>query len=282
MSSDEVAALEARLLILRNRAQAAARVMQDRSKGRAASDAAGATWAETRREAEKVERELQAVRRRVKGTAEQKRTVPKRATRGLKNSKYAKKHRPWSPPTPSSTPPNASLASAAQPAGKETGPPRDAASHDYRIKTAHEISRRLKENGHPTPLGDSASGVVLVVEQPVGPRVLEALQLCLRAVGLPDAYVTYASTGLLAQELLAINPYVLVAIGAGAARDIDATSYPATRQPFSEAEPGAWFSWTQGCRGLLLPSLTPALDNEAAKRRFWRAFLTLKTLASTP
>jgi hypothetical protein len=137
----------------------------------------------------------------------------------------------------------------------------------------------MKESGHPAPLGDPPSGIVLVVEQPVGPRVLEALKLSLRAVGLPEAYVTYAATGLLAEELLATEPHALVAIGTGAARDIDAAGHPLVSQPFSEAEQGVWFSWTKGTSGLLVPSLAAALDDEAAKRRFWRTFLGLKVLA---
>jgi hypothetical protein len=172
-----------------------------------------------------------------------------------------------------------------RPAGRLAGngkrPPRDA-TDDYRGKTEYEISRisrRMKEKGHPAPLGDPASGIVLVVEQPVGPRVLEALELSLRAVGLPQAYVTYASTGLLQEELLATEPRALVAVGAGAASDIDTTGYPLVRQLFSEAEPGVWFSWTKGTVGILVPSLSSALDNEAAKRRFWRTFLGLKVLA---
>lgn len=140
----------------------------------------------------------------------------------------------------------------------------------------------MKEGGHPAPLGDPTSGVVLVVEQPTGPRTLEALKLSLRAVGLPEAYVTYESTGLLAQEIRATEPHALVAIGAGAGRDIDALDYPLVRQPFSEADPGIWFAWTKGTAGLILPALAPALDDDAAKRRFWRAFLTLKDLAPRP
>jgi hypothetical protein len=160
--------------------------------------------------------------------------------------------------------------------------PRDAAG-DYREKAAYEISRlsrRMKGDGHPAPLGDPTSGVVLVVEQPVGPRALEALTLSLQAVGLPEAYVTYESTGLLAEEIQATEPRALIAIGAGAARDVDAVAYPLVKQPFSEAEPGIWFAWTKGTAGLVLPSLAPALDDDAAKRRFWRAFLTLRDLAS--
>ena len=164
------------------------------------------------------------------------------------------------------------------------GRTRDAAG-EYREKTAYEISRlakRIKEQGHPAPLGDPTSGVVLVVEQPVGPRVLEALKRSLDAVGLPQAYVTYEETGSLAQEILATQPQVLVAIGPGAARDIDALQLSLIRQPFSDAEPGIWFPWTKGTSGLVLPAIVPALDDDAAKRRFWQAFLSLRDLRYSP
>jgi hypothetical protein len=162
--------------------------------------------------------------------------------------------------------------------GKES--PRPAAS-EYRAKVAHEfsrLSRLIKHSGHPAPLGDPASGVVLVVEQPIGPRVLQALERSLKTVGLPEAYVTYASTGLLAQEILAAEPHALVAVGPGAARDIDAFEHPLAQYPFSTAEIGAWFAWTKGTTGLSLPALAPALEDDAAKRRFWRAFLTLRDI----
>jgi hypothetical protein len=160
--------------------------------------------------------------------------------------------------------------------------PRDAAS-DYRDKVAHEISqlsKLMKRAGHPAPLGDPASGVVLVVEQPVGPRVLQAVERSLESVELPEAYVTYASTGLLAREILAAEPHALVAVGPGAASEIDALGYPLVRRTFSEAESGVWFAWTKGTAGLSLPALVPALDDEEAKRRFWRAFLALRDLAA--
>jgi hypothetical protein len=165
------------------------------------------------------------------------------------------------------------------PAAKEQ-PPRPAAG-EYRAKVAHEfsrLSRLIKQAGHPAPLGNPASGVVLVVEQPVGPRVLQALQRSLKTVGLPEAYVTCASTGLLAQEILAAEPHALVAVGPGAARDIDALEQPLAQYPFSTAEIGAWFAWTKGTAGLSLPALAPALEDDAAKRRFWQAFLTLRDI----
>jgi hypothetical protein len=155
---------------------------------------------------------------------------------------------------------------------------------DYRAKLSHEasrLSRRLREAGHPAPLGDPASGIVLVLEQPVGPRAIEALTLSLQSVGLSEAYVTWAATGFLLEEILLSEPTVLVAVGPGAAHHIDDLGYPLARRPFSEAVPGDWFTWTRGTAGLLLPSLAPALDDDAAKRRFWRAFLALRAVTPT-
>ena len=169
-----------------------------------------------------------------------------------------------------------------RPAKGQTGGPVDAAE-DYRRKTEREISvisRRMKAAGHPAPLGDPTTGVVLVIEQPVGPRVLDALAASLAAVGLPDAYVTYASTGLLKEELLATEPHALVAVGPGAAREVDGLDHPLARAPFSEAEEGVPFAWTRGTSGLLLPPLSPALTDDTRKRRFWRCFLVLKDLAA--
>lgn len=162
---------------------------------------------------------------------------------------------------------------------------RRSADDEYRAKTEHEISvlsRRIKSTGHPAPTGDPSSGVVLVVEQPVGPRVLQALERSLDAVGLAGSYVTYTSTGTLAEEILATEPHALVAVGPTAAREIDALGHPLAQSPFSEAETGVWFTWTKGTAGLALPPLASALDDEAAKRRFWRAFLALRDLAPTP
>ena len=170
-----------------------------------------------------------------------------------------------------------------RPANKEKRASRGAAG-DYRAKVAHEIShlsRLMKRAGHPAPLGDPTSGIVLVVEQPVGPRILQALERSLKTVELPEAYVTFASTGLLAREILAAEPHALVAVGPGAAREIDALGYPLVRCSFSEAESGVWFTWTKGTAGLSLPALISALDDEGAKRSFWRAFLALRDLATT-
>lgn len=165
------------------------------------------------------------------------------------------------------------------PAGNEKKP--RAAAEDHRAKTAHEadrISRKLVRSAHPAPAGDPASGLMLLVEPPAGPRALDALRRSLDRVNLPEAYVTWSSTGLLAEELLALEPAALVAVGPGAAREIDALDHPLARNRFATAAEGSWFAWTPGTAGLLLPPLAPALHDDRAKRRFWHAFLALRSL----
>lgn len=155
---------------------------------------------------------------------------------------------------------------------------------DYRAKVSHEashLSRRIQEAGHPAPLGDPASGIFVLLEQPIGPRAIEALNLSLESADLSDVYVTWASTGFLLEEILASEPTALVAVGPGAARDIDELGYPLSRHSFTEATPGVWFTWTKVTAGLLLPSIAQALDDTAAKRRFWRAFLSLRSAAGS-
>ncbi|HZY64784.1 MAG: hypothetical protein M3N10_01125 [Actinomycetota bacterium] len=154
---------------------------------------------------------------------------------------------------------------------------------DYRKKATQEalgIARRLKQAGHPAPLGNPASGVMVVLDQPVGPRVIDALERSLESIKLPEAYVTWSSTNLLQEEVLTFQPSILVAIGPGAHHEIDALEYPLSRNSFSEATPGAWFSWTNSVSGLSLPALTPALSDDEAKRKFWRAFLALQEVSN--
>ncbi|CAN5908183.1 hypothetical protein BH23ACT11_BH23ACT11_09530 [soil metagenome] len=156
--------------------------------------------------------------------------------------------------------------------------PRD----DYRKKFAHEvqrISRRLKQAGYQEPIGDPGSGLMIVIEQPVGPRILAALTRSLEVVSLPDAYVTWAATGALLEELLALQPSYLLTIGPGAANEIDALDYPLSRASFEQASYGTWFTWTGSIQGLSVPSLAGALDDEKAKHKFWEKFLTLRDLS---
>lgn len=152
---------------------------------------------------------------------------------------------------------------------------------DYAAKTSHEVSRlasRRKQSA-PKPFGDPLSGTVLVVEPSAteAVRIVDALRRSLTAVKLDRAYVTWSPLSL--EEVLALEPNVLVAVGPGAARSIDSLKYPLAKATFSASPEGSWFSWTGGTAGLKLPALGPALDDADAKRRFWRAFLTLRVLS---
>lgn len=158
--------------------------------------------------------------------------------------------------------------------------PRDAAG-DYRAKGVREaelVSRRLTAALQPAPTGDPASGVMLVVDGPVGPRAQQAVEASLAAIGLPSAYTTWTATGLLMEQILFAEPGALVAVGPEAAREIDALDYPLARRLFADAPEGEWFAWTRGAAGLRLPSVHPALSDEEEKRRFWSAFLRLREL----
>lgn len=152
---------------------------------------------------------------------------------------------------------------------------------DYAAKTSHEVSRlasRRKQNA-PKPFGDPLSGTVLIVEPPASEavRIVDALRRSLIAVKLDRAYVTWSPLSL--EELLVLEPNVLVAVGPGAAHSIDSLKYPLAKATFLAAPEGSWFSWTEGTAGLKLPALDPALDDADAKRRFWQAFLTLRVLS---
>jgi hypothetical protein len=154
------------------------------------------------------------------------------------------------------------------------------APDDYLAKAERELSaitREMKRTGNPGPLGNPLSGTVIVLSQPVGPRVLDAIRRSLDATQL-DAYVTYAATGLLRRELLLAEPSVLAASGPEAAAEVDALQHPLASKPFAEATEGAPFAWKRNTTGILLPSLAGSLDDEAEKRRFWQAFLTLRSL----
>ncbi len=159
-----------------------------------------------------------------------------------------------------------------------TTPP---SAREYAAKTSHEVSRFAQRRRHtgPEPFGDPLSGVVLVAEPPAleAGRTVDALRRSLAAVKLDRAYVTWAPPSL--EEILALEPTVLVAVGPAAAHSIDAIHYPLTKACFSESPEGSWFAWTEGTAGLRLPALDSALKDAEAKRCFWRAFLALRVLS---
>jgi hypothetical protein len=156
------------------------------------------------------------------------------------------------------------------------------ATGDYGAKTSREAAQmalRTIRTG-PEPFGDPLSGILLVAEPVAGAanvRVVEALRRSLATVKLDEAYITWIHSNLL-EEILSLEPGALVAVGPAAARAIDSLAYPLARTAFSEGPEGSWFAWTKGTSGLRLPALAPALEDEDAKRRFWRAFLTLRAL----
>ncbi|CAA9424859.1 MAG: hypothetical protein AVDCRST_MAG78-1286 [uncultured Rubrobacteraceae bacterium] len=159
------------------------------------------------------------------------------------------------------------------------------ATRDYEAKTSHEaarLARRVARAGTPQPFGDPLSGIVLVAKPTGGPadaRMVDALRRSLAAVKLDRAYVAWSHPNLL-EEILSLEPIALVPLGPAAAHAIDSCNYPLAKAPFSEAHEGSWFAWTKGTHGLRLPDLAPALADTAAKRRFWEAFLALRTLAT--
>src|SRR5215207_3181316 len=162
---------------------------------------------------------------------------------------------------------------------ENTSPP--PAANTYEAKASHEAARvahRSKRAGVPQPFGQPLSGVMLVVERAAASaQLVDALHRSLAAVKLDGAYVTWSSPYLL-EEILSVEPGALVAIGPAAARAIDALGYPLAKTGFSEAPEGLWFAWTKGTFGLRVPTLAPALVDADAKRRFWRAFLSLRAL----
>ena len=158
--------------------------------------------------------------------------------------------------------------------------PRPAAS-DYEDKVSREAAktaRRADLTVAPRPLGDPLSGVVLVAEPPASAGTTDALQRSLDAVGLDGTCIVWPAPDLL-ETLLALEPSALVAVDPGAARAVDSAGYPLVKNPFSSAAEGTWFAWTRGTLGLRIPALAPALADDDAKRRFWRAFRSLRVLA---
>jgi hypothetical protein len=123
--------------------------------------------------------------------------------------------------------------------------------------------------------GDPLSGLLFVLEPRITPPALHALHLSLQRLQLTHACLT---RDLSLEGLLRLDPRILVALGPEAAEKIDELQYPLALQPFADATEAKWFPWTRGASGLLLPPLTPALDSEEAKRRFWKALLNLTAL----
>lgn len=75
------------------------------------------------------------------------------------------------------------------------------------------------------------------------------------------------------EEMMIVQPRVLVVMGEAALDDVTALRMPGA----TELEPrlGEIQQWTAHCEALFTPDLDECLDDEAAKREFWRAFKQL-------
>jgi uracil-DNA glycosylase family 4 len=75
------------------------------------------------------------------------------------------------------------------------------------------------------------------------------------------------------EELMIVQPRVLVVMGEDAMDDVNALNMPGSSplQPLM----GQVQQWTAHCEALMTPNLDHCLDDEPSKREFWRAFKRL-------
>ena len=74
-------------------------------------------------------------------------------------------------------------------------------------------------------------------------------------------------------ELAIVQPRIVVVMGEEALRELNDLDLPLSREV--EARPGEVQALTPSCDALWVPDIDAALDDEGAKRAFWKAFRTL-------
>jgi uracil-DNA glycosylase len=74
-------------------------------------------------------------------------------------------------------------------------------------------------------------------------------------------------------ELAIVQPRILVVMGEEALEELNGLGVPLGRE--LEPETGRIQRLTPSCEGLFVPDIDRSLDDEAAKRAFWRAFRSL-------
>jgi uracil-DNA glycosylase len=74
-------------------------------------------------------------------------------------------------------------------------------------------------------------------------------------------------------ELAIVQPRIVVVMGEEALAELNDLDVPLGRP--IEAEPGEIQRLTPSCEALYVPDLDRALDDEAAKKAFWKAFRAL-------
>jgi uracil-DNA glycosylase family 4 len=81
--------------------------------------------------------------------------------------------------------------------------------------------------------------------------------------------------GRVAFELDIVQPRILVVMGDRALESVNDLDYPLSRTV--EPSPGEIQAFTPACDALFTPDIDDSLDEEGAKREFWRAFRVLGT-----
>ncbi|MDQ4131209.1 MAG: uracil-DNA glycosylase [Actinomycetota bacterium] len=76
-----------------------------------------------------------------------------------------------------------------------------------------------------------------------------------------------------AEELAIVQPRIVVVMGEEALAELNGLEIPLAAEV--KPDPGRVQKLTPSCDALYVPDIDRSLDEEAAKRRFWRAFRTL-------
>lgn len=75
------------------------------------------------------------------------------------------------------------------------------------------------------------------------------------------------------EELAIVSPLIVVVMGEEALAELNRLEVPLGRE--LRAEPGELQRLTPSCEALYVPDIDASLDDEAAKREFWKAFRAL-------
>ncbi len=97
--------------------------------------------------------------------------------------------------------------------------------------------------------------------------------LCVKCPVTDPAMADPGCVGRLIEELAIVAPKILVVMGEDALAVINELGVPLSRE--LRAVPGELAQFTPATEALFVPNIDDALDEESAKREFWRAFRVL-------
>ena len=97
--------------------------------------------------------------------------------------------------------------------------------------------------------------------------------LCVKCPLEDPALVGAECTGRLVEELMIVEPRVVVVMGEPALQVLNELGFPLSRR--IEPRSGALQSFTPTVDALYTPNVDESLDSDAAKREFWHAFRVL-------